>query len=135
MHPSFRSGLRDGLVILVAVGGFGVAFGALTVDAGMAGWLAVLASIIVVSGAAQFTMLGLLSSGAAPVLIATTGLALRHVPMSAKLADMIGPRSPTVRAAIAYVLVDETFGLTINASQRGEQDLVAYKFGAERLRS
>ena len=132
-NPSFRAGLRDGVVILVAVGAFGVAFGALAVDAGMTGWLAVLASAIVVSGAAQFAMVGLLSAGAAPVLIATTGLALRHLPMSARLAAMIGPRSPTVRAALAYVLVDETFGLTIHASRRGEQNLVAYKFGADVL--
>jgi predicted branched-subunit amino acid permease len=132
-NPSFRSGLRDGVVILVAVGAFGVAFGALAVNAGLAGWLAIAASVIVVSGAAQFAMVGLLASGAAPVLIATTGLALRHLPMSARLADMIGPRSPTVRAALAYVLVDETFGLTVNASRRGVPDLVAYKFGADVL--
>lgn len=131
--PSFRAGLRDGIVILVAVGAFGVAFGALAVDAGIAGWLAILASAIVVSGAAQFAMVGLLAAGAAPVLIATTGLALRHIPMSASLAQMIGPRTPTVRAALAYVLVDETFGLTLHASRRGGLDLVAYKFGADVL--
>lgn len=130
-NASFRAGSRDGAVLLVAVGAFGMAFGALAVDAGLPGWLAVLTSAIVVSGAAQFAMVGLLSSGAAPVLIATTGLALRHLPMSARLASMVGPRSPRVRAALAYVLVDETFGLSVAASRRGERDLVAYKFGAD----
>ena len=110
---------------------FGTAFGALAVDAGLAAWLAVLASLIVVSGAAQFTLVALLAAGAGPVLVATTGLALRHVPMSARLAGSIGPRATLTRAALAWVLVDETFGMTIAAEQRGETDLVGYKFGAD----
>ncbi len=129
--PSFRAGLRDGGVLAPAVALFGVAFGALAVEAGLARWLAVLASLIVVSGAAQFALVGLLASGAAPVLVATTGLALRHVPMGARLGGMIGPRSTGVRAALAWVLVDETFGLTITADGRGVADLVRYKAGAD----
>ena len=128
---SFQNGLRDAIVLIPAVGGFGVAFGALAIDAGLAAWLVVLTSVIVVSGAAQFTMVGLLAGGAAPVLAATTGLALRHVPMSARLAQLIGQRSAATRAALAWVLVDETFGMTIIAADRGEQDLVSYKFAAD----
>ena len=84
-NASFRAGTKDALVLIPAVGRFGVAFGALAIDAGLAPWLVLLTSVIVVSGAAQFTMVGLLATGAVPVLIATTGLALRHVPMSARL--------------------------------------------------
>ncbi len=131
MPTSVRRGVRDGLVLLVPIFAFGVAFGALAVDAGLAAWLAVLTSLIVVSGAAQFTMAGLLAAGATPVLIATTGLALRHIPMSVRLAGLIGRRSSATRAALAWVLVDETFGMTIAAEQRGEEDLVGYKFGAD----
>jgi predicted branched-subunit amino acid permease len=129
--PSFRRGLRDGFPILVAVGTLGVAFGVLALEAGLPGWIAVLASVVVVSGAAQFALVGLAGAGAIPVLVATTGLALRHVPMSARLSELIGDRPRTTRLAMAWVLVDETFGLTLAASDRGETDLVAYKTAAD----
>jgi predicted branched-subunit amino acid permease len=131
VNDSLRRGLRDGAVLFLAIGAFGAAFGVLGVQAGLAGWLTVLASFVVVSGAAQFTMVGLLSSGAAPVLVATTGLALRHIPMSARLAHIISPRPLLTRLGMAWVLVDETFGMALHASQRGEADIVSYKAGTD----
>lgn len=128
---SFLTGIRDGAVLFFAIGVFGIAFGALAVEGGFAPWLAVLTSVVVVSGAAQFTMIGLLGTGAVPILVATTGLALRHIPMSVRLAQLIGPRPLPVRAGLGWVLVDETFGLTLDADERGVADLVAYKFGAD----
>jgi predicted branched-subunit amino acid permease len=131
--PSFRRGMRDGLPIFFAVGSLGVAFGILALEAGFPWWIAVAASVIVVSGAAQFALVGLADAGTIPVLVATTGLALRHVPMSARLAALVGERPRGVRLALAWVLVDETFGLTLAASERGEDDLVAYKAAADAL--
>lgn len=130
-NPSFRLGLRDGFPVFLAVALFGVAFGVLAVQAGLAPWLAVLASVLVVSGAAQFALVGLLAAGPGPVLVATTGLALRHLPMSAKLADLVGDRSLRIRLGLAWVLTDETFGLTLRASQTGVPDLAAYKAAAD----
>jgi predicted branched-subunit amino acid permease len=132
-HPSFRRGLRDGVVLFLAVGAFGVAYGVLGVQAGLAPWLVVLASALVVSGAAQFAWVSLAASGAGPVLVAVSGLALRHVPMSARIAALVGPRALRVRLALAWVLVDETFGLTVTAARRGEPDLVAYKAAVDLL--
>ena len=128
---SFRLGVRDGFPVFLAVGMFGVAFGVLAVQAGLAPWLAVVSSLVIVSGAAQFALVGLLAGGPGPVLVATTGLALRHLPMSAKLADLIGDRSLAARVRLAWVLTDETFGLTLRASQTGVPDLVAYKTAAD----
>jgi len=128
---SFRKGLRDSVVILFAVGAFGVAFGVLAVDAGFSPWLATVSSVLIVSGAAQFTMIGLLSGGAIPVLLAATGLGLRHLPMSASLAGVIGPQRLGRRLALAWVLVDETFGLTVRAVDAGVEDIVAYKSAAD----
>ena len=130
-NPSFRQGIRDSIFILLAVGAFGVAFGVLAVEAGLSAWLTILASVVIVSGAAQFAMVGLLATGAAPVLVASTGLALRHIPMSAKLAQLIGPQPLRTRLRLAWVLVDETFGLTLRASATGVEDVVAYKTAAD----
>jgi predicted branched-subunit amino acid permease len=110
---------------------FGVAFGVLAVQAGLAPWLAVVSSLVIVSGAAQFALVGLLAGGPGPVLVATTGLALRHLPMSAKLADLVGERSLGTRVRLAWVLTDETFGLTLRASQTEVPDLVAYKYATD----
>lgn len=113
--------------MFLAVSVFGMAFGVLAVQAGLEPWVALLTSVIVVSGAAQFAMVGLLAAGVGPVLVATTGLALRHLPMSARLADLLGPRPLRTRLALAWVLTDETFGLTLRASTEGVADLVGYK--------
>jgi 4-azaleucine resistance transporter AzlC len=124
---SFRAGVRDGFPVFLAVAAFGVAYGVLAVQVGLAPWLAVFSSVAIVSGAAQFALVGLLTGGAGPVLVATTGLALRHLPMSAKLADLIGDRSLGTRVRLAWVLTDETFGLTLRAAANDTADLVAYK--------
>lgn len=131
LQASFRRGIRDAVPILAAVGAFGVAFGVLAVEAGLEPWLTLLTSVIVVSGAAQFALVGLVATGPAPVLIAATGLGLRHLPMSATVARLIGPQPLATRLRLAFILVDETFGLTVHAARRGEPDLVAYKSAAD----
>ncbi|MDP9494940.1 MAG: AzlC family ABC transporter permease [Actinomycetota bacterium] len=129
--PSFRRGFRDSALIAVAVAVFGLAYGVVALDAGLTPELTLLSSVVTMSGAAQFAMVGLLAAGAIPVLIAATGLGLRHLPMSARMAEMIGPQSLRTRLRLAFVLVDESFGLTLRAAVRGVEDLVAYKSGAD----
>lgn len=124
---SFERGLREGAPVLLAVGLIGVGYGVVAVEAGLAPWLAVLSSVVIVSGAGQFALVGLLAAGPGAALLAVTGLGLRHIPMSATLARLIGPEPLRTRLRLAWVLVDETFGLTVRAGARGEPDLVAYK--------
>jgi predicted branched-subunit amino acid permease len=131
MSSSFRRGLRDTFPLVPPVAVFGAVFGALAVQAGLSPWLTMLSSLIVLSGAAQVAMAGLLASGAAPVLLATTGLALRHLPMSAALSGLIGDAPIHRRVQLAWVLVDETFGLTVNASRDPSVDLVSFKSAAD----
>ena len=131
MSSSFRRGLRDTLPLVPPIAVFGAVFGALAVQAGLTPWLTLVASLIVVSGAAQVAMVGLLATGAAPVLLATTGLALRHLPMSASLSGLIGQAPIHRRIQLAWVLVDETFGLTVNAARDPSVDLVSFKSGAD----
>jgi 4-azaleucine resistance transporter AzlC len=135
VEPSFRRGLKDSILIFFAVGAFGVAYGVLAIEIGFSAWLAVLSSVFIVSGAAQFAMVGLLGSGAGglPVLAAATGLGLRHLPMAASLRRLIGPQPIRTRMRLAYVLVDETFGLTLRAADSDVEDLVAYKTAADAL--
>ena len=130
-NPSFRQGIRDSVLIILAVAFFGVAYGVLALGAGFSPWLAVFSSVVIVSGAAQFAMIGLLAAGPAPVLLAATGLGLRHLPMSAALAGLVGPRPLGTRLRLSFILVDETFGLTVRAANTGVEDVVAYKTAAD----
>ena len=130
-NPSFRQGVRDSVLIILAVAFFGVAYGVLALGAGFSPWLAVFSSVVIVSGAAQFAMIGLLAAGPAPVLLAATGLGLRHLPMSAALAGLVGPQPLGTRLRLSFILVDETFGLTVRAANTGVEDVVAYKTAAD----
>ncbi|HEY6629646.1 MAG TPA: AzlC family ABC transporter permease [Acidimicrobiia bacterium] len=130
-NPSFRQGAREAFFLVFAVGAFALAYGVLAVDAGFSPALTLFSSAIIVSGAAQFTMVGLVAAGPVPILLAATGLGLRHLPMSAKLADIIGPQPLRTRLRLAFILVDETFGLTIRAYDAGVEDPVAYKTAAD----
>lgn len=124
-------GARDAAVLVPPYFLFGALFGVLAVQVGIAPWLATLASLLVLSGSAQFTMVGLLPSGPWAVLAATTGLALRHVPMSASLSRLLPRLSWRRRLLLSHVLVDETFGLTVTAVHRGERHPADYKTGAD----
>ena len=130
-NSSFRQGIRDSALIILAVAFFGTAYGVLAMSAGFSPWLAIFSSVVIVSGAAQFAMIGLLAAGPVPVLLASTGLSLRHLPMSAALAGIIGPRPLGARLRLSFILVDETFGLTVRAANAGVEDVVAYKTAAD----
>lgn len=131
IDPSFRLGLRDSILILLAVAAFGIAYGVIALEVGLSPSLTILSSVVIVSGAAQFAMVALLPFGAAPVLFAASGLGLRHLPMAVTLADLIGSRPLRTRLRLAFVLVDETFGLSLRAAAAGVEDLVAYKSAAD----
>lgn len=121
----------DALVLVPPIFALGTAYGALAIDAGLSSWLTIVTSVIVVSTAAQFTAISLLTAGWLPVLVACTGLAVRHVPMSATLGAILKHESPGVRAALSWVLVDESYGLTLNRLRDGEIDPVSYKAAAD----
>ena len=109
-----RAGLvAAALPVAAAIGVFGVIFGAAARPV-LGPQLTVVASLVIFSGAAQFTMIALLAAGAAPagVLFGVGTLALRHLPLGAILRPrMVGGR--TRRALLSWFLIDETTGLAL----------------------
>lgn len=81
--------------------------------------LTLLSSLIIFSGATQFTVIGLLAAGAAaPAVLATAAiLNFRHLMMGAVLRSSLGP-SRLKRALLAWFLLDESFGFTMLAAER-----------------
>jgi predicted branched-subunit amino acid permease len=51
--------------------------------------------------------------------------------MSARLADMIEAQPLLTRLRLAFILVDETFGLSVRAYDAGVEDVVAFKTAAD----
>jgi predicted branched-subunit amino acid permease len=101
-----------------AIAVFGVLYGAIARPL-IGPELTMLSSLIIFSGATQFTMIGLVAAGAAaPALLATAAiLNVRHLMMGAVLRSSLGP-SRLKRALLAWFLLDESFGFTVLAAAR-----------------
>lgn len=112
--------------VVLAIGVFGVIYGAAA--NGVIGPIpTVISSLIVFSGAAQFSMVGLLASGASSiaVLAVVATLALRHLPLGALLRSRLNG-GLAARMGRAWFLIDETAGLAIaSGASAGRTLLVA----------
>jgi predicted branched-subunit amino acid permease len=123
-HAPARTGLvAASLPIAAAIGVFGAIYGAAARPL-LGPWLAVVASVVIFSGAAQFTMIALLAAGAAPagVLVGVATLALRHLPLGAVLRPRMVATRPR-RALVSWFLIDETTGLALTRNEPVERTL------------
>lgn len=99
--------------VAVAIGVFGVIYGA-TAGRVLGPGATVASSFFVFSGAAQFTMVGLIDAGATTgaVIGAVAIIGLRHLPLGAVLRPRLHVGAER-RAALAWFMVDETAGLAL----------------------
>ena len=123
MWHQIRRGFRATLPIALGVTPFGVAYGAVAAQ-GMAPWQAVLMSLIVFTGTAQFIAASMLVQGVAYLPILVTGLLvnMRMVLMSAALAQHV-KKAPRARQwLMAHLLTDESFAVSIAEFKQGPGD-------------
>jgi predicted branched-subunit amino acid permease len=106
IRRAFWQGFRDGAPFLLVVVPFGMLFGALAAEAGWNIAEIMAASILIIAGASQFTMLQLMSENAPTLIVIGTALAvnLRMAMYSAALAPHIGAAPLWQRALAAYFL-------------------------------
>lgn len=109
--------LIDAVPVAAAIGVFGVIYGA-TASTVISPGMTVISSLLMFSGAAQFSMVGLADVDATPaaILLAVAVLSLRHIPLAAVVLPRL-PDSRPQRVLLGLVLLDETAGLAV-ASQR-----------------
>jgi len=113
----------------VAVGyiPLGIVFGFLFVQAGAAWWMAVLASVLVFAGAAQYMMIPMLAAGlsAGAIALATAIVNLRHVFYGLSLLNKL-PQEKFSRWYLIFGLTDETYSVltTMPAATSHRQMLV-----------
>lgn len=90
----------------------GIVFGFLFVQAGASWLMAVLASVVVYAGAAQYMMIPMLAAGmsVSTIALATLLINLRHVFYGLSLLDTF-PRGFLLRWYTAFALTDETYSV------------------------
>jgi 4-azaleucine resistance transporter AzlC len=117
----------------VSATGFGFVYGLSARDAGFSPIEAMAMSVIVFAGAAQFAAVGYVAGGLPwpGVILLTALLNARHLLYSAALAPWMRDVPRPRRAAMAHVLTDEAFALTIGHFRRlGRTDERGYWLAA-----
>lgn len=112
------------LPVAAAIGVFGVVYGAAARPV-LGVSVTLLSSLLVFSGAAQFTVIALLSAGAgtAAVLGAVAILGVRHLPLGAVLQPPLAGTDRRRRAVLSLALIDETTGLALTRPEPVHQTL------------
>jgi 4-azaleucine resistance transporter AzlC len=90
----------------------GTVFGFLFVQAGAQWWLAILASVLVYAGAAQYMMIPMLAAGLSvgTIAVATLIVNLRHVFYGLSLLNKF-PQKKLLRWYMIFALTDETYSV------------------------
>jgi 4-azaleucine resistance transporter AzlC len=133
LSESRRQLLLESAGIAMSSGGFGLVYGLAARSAGLSPVEAIAMSVLVFAGASQFAAVGLITGGLAwpAIMLVTALLNARHLLYSAALAPWLRDRPRRHRAAMAYVLTDESFALSIAHFQRlGYADERGYWIGA-----
>jgi len=114
---AFARGARLAVPVVIGYAPVGLAYGVIARQSGLSPAEAVLMSVLVYAGSAQFIACGLISSGAAAAgVVGTTLLVnLRHVLYSMSLLPRVRHLSQSLLALVAFGITDETYGVAIGA--------------------
>lgn len=113
----------------LSAAGFGVVYGLAARDAGLSPAEAVAMSVFVFAGASQFAAVGLIAQAVPwPAIVLLTALLnSRHLLYSAALRPWLGHAPAAERVAMAHVLTDEAFALSLHHFRRlGRADRAGY---------
>ena len=133
---AFWRGFRDGSPFILGVMPFGLLFGVLGTEAGLDLVEVMGMSVLVIAGAAQFAALSQMQENAPVIMVLAAALAvnLRMAMYSASLAPHLGDAPFWKRAAVAYILVDKTYAVSIAEYDRhpaqSTRDKLAFYFGS-----
>jgi predicted branched-subunit amino acid permease len=124
--------LRDAVGLGVAVGLYGVAFGAAAVGAGLAPWQALTMSAVMFTGGSQFALIGVLGAGGGALSAVGSALLLgtRNTVYGVRLAPLLTPRGWLRRAGAAHWVIDETTAMAVAAPDRELARLAFWVTGA-----
>jgi predicted branched-subunit amino acid permease len=124
--------MRDAVGLGLAVGLYGVAFGAAGVAAGLHPWQAITLSALMFTGASQFALVGVLGAGGGALAALGSALLLgtRNTVYGVRLAPLLAPRGLFRRLGAAQWVIDETTALAVTAPDRSLGRLAYFVGGA-----
>ncbi|GMG83456.1 AzlC family ABC transporter permease [Paralimibaculum aggregatum] len=127
----FRSGLLAAIPVLLAVGPFGLIFGAVATEAGLDLAQTMAMTSLVIAGASQLAALQVLSDGAPAIVAVLTGAVvnLRMAMYSASLALHWSDAPVWTRALAALTLHDQSYALSIARYERRPDEPLADRIG------
>jgi len=110
-----RAGIRAEAPILVGVFPFGLIYGALARNAGLAAFPAQMMSSIVFAGSSQFVAAKLIAEAApgAVIVLTIAVVNLRHLLYSASVAEYVRDLPLRWKILLSYLLTDEAYAATI----------------------
>lgn len=123
-RSTFRAGLYMSVPLVLGYFPIAFSFGVAAMRAGLSAAEAVLFSVVIFAGAAQFLALALVAGGAPLAVSAVTLIVmnLRHLMYGPVLIEKAGKHASTRHAwAWAWCLTDEVFATTLGALARGGQ--------------
>ncbi|HEV2283605.1 MAG TPA: AzlC family ABC transporter permease [bacterium] len=120
-QSGFWNGFLQTVPLWMGVAPFGAAYALAAHAAGLGAAEIVGMSLLVYAGSAQFAAAALFAGGAGPLAILLTTLIVntRSVLLSASLAPPLRRYSPMLRAGVAFVVVDESYAMSIGRVLRG----------------
>lgn len=109
-----RAIVRDALSVGVAVGAYGIPFGAVGVASGLTPIQTQATSVLMFTGASQFALVGVLGAGGGALAAVATAILLgaRNGLYGLRLAPMLGVRGAR-RALAAHLTIDESTAMAL----------------------
>lgn len=116
MRTASRAGLRSAFPLALGAVPFGLVYGVAVVDSSLSPWVGAAASWLILAGASQISLVGLIDSGAAwPVAVGTVlVINARHALYSAALAPAFAHFPRRWRFTLPYLMTDQAAMLSIN---------------------
>ena len=114
-RQAFWHGLVQSLPFMLVLVPFGMLFGVVAAEAGLSLVHVLGFSTLVLAGASQFTAVQLMTDQAPVLVVIITAIAvnLRMAMYSASMVPWLGPASPGQKRLIAYLLIDQTYALSL----------------------
>lgn len=125
-----RAVLRDAAGIGVAVGAYGISFGAVAIAAGLSVAQACALSALAFTGASQFAFVGVVGAGGAPITGVLTALLLgsRNTLYALRMSALLEARGFR-RLLAAHVTIDETTAMAVVRDSPAESRLAFWMTG------
>jgi predicted branched-subunit amino acid permease len=117
-----RRVIRDALSIGVAVGTYGVSYGALGVTNGLSVLQTCALSVLAFTGGSQFAFVGIVGSGGSVWSGSATALLLgsRNLLYGLRVGRLLGLGGPLQRAGAAQLVIDETTAMALSNEEPTE---------------